>query len=61
MVPEPGRLSLQQAAADPVDPSPVDRCHYDVVIAANDENELRERMTSIRERFIRDDNPAYQR
>lgn len=44
-----------------VEPSAVDRCHYDVVVEAFDEAQLRTRITAIRARFIRHDNPAHRR
>jgi hypothetical protein len=47
--------------AGPTEPSAVDLCHYDVVVVANDEHELRERMSAIRERFVRHENTAHRR
>jgi hypothetical protein len=44
-----------------VEASGVDLCHYDVVVAAGNDEELRERLAAIRERFVRDDNPAHRR
>lgn len=46
-------------AAGPTEPSAVDLCHYDVVVVATDEHELRDRMAAIRERFVRDENTAH--
>lgn len=44
-----------------VEPSPVELCHYDVVVEAVNETELRTRITAIRARFTRHDNPAHRR
>ena len=44
-----------------VAPSPVDLCHYDVVVEAVDEAQLRTRITAVRARFARHDNPAHRR
>lgn len=41
--------------------TPADLCHYDVVVEAHDEQQLRERLTILRDLFARHTNPAYRR
>lgn len=42
---------------DGVEASPVDLCHFDVVVSAEDEEQLKRRISEIRNLFHREDNP----
>jgi len=44
-------------AEDP--PTPIDLCHYDVVVEAVTPEQLRERVQRVRDRFARHHNPAH--
>lgn len=42
---------------DGIEPGPLDLCHFDIVVEATDESELRERIDAVRSLFTKEPNP----
>lgn len=51
------QIAATTLTVDGVDVSAVDLCHFDLVISAGDEDQLRNRISEIRGLFRREDNP----